>query len=218
MCPDHLGWYTRNPVRNLTDGADPLRSFLRYRLIDREALHVKNYVFKIIVAGDGGVGKTTLLHKYVTGTFMADAQMTIGVQFHLKTITIDDSAYILQLWDLGGQDRFRFMLPSYVLGAKGALLLLDTTRLITLQSLEEWTDVCRTHVKDLPILLCGTKVDLVEDRSVSPNLVKEYLETLNLFDYVEISAKTGQNVEQVFEMLLNKIASIPLLNSPNLPL
>jgi len=186
--------------------------------IDQEVLRVQNYNFKILVAGEGGVGKTTFLHKYVTGTFMLDTHMTIGVQFHVKTIHVGDVAYTLQLWDLGGQDRFRFMLPSYTLGAKGALLLYDTTRISSLTSLEEWVGVCRTNDKNLPILLCGSKADLLQDRSISPEFVKSYLEPLNLFDYLEISAKTGQNVERAFEILLNKMTPIAPLNSPNLPL
>ncbi|OLS12375.1 MAG: small GTP-binding protein [Promethearchaeota archaeon CR_4] len=179
---------------------------------------MQNHSFKILVAGEGGVGKTTLLHKYVTGTFMADTKMTIGVQFHLKTIIVDNVVYSLNLWDLGGQDRFRFMLPSYVLGAKGALLLYDTTRIDTLASLEEWVGVCRTQDKNLPILLCGTKVDVLEDRSIPPELVKDYLEPLKLFDLLEVSAKTGQNVERAFEILLHNITSIAPLNSPTLSL
>ncbi len=180
-----------------------------------EALSIQNHNIKILVAGEGGVGKTTLLHKYVSGTFVVDMSMTIGIQFHLKTVLVGGLAHNLHLWDLGGQDRFRFMLPSYVLGAKGALLLYDTTRIVSLESLEEWVGICRTHDKNLPILLCGTKVDLVEDRSVSLDLVKSYLESLNFFGHLEVSAKNGQNVEKAFEMLVNELTQgISKLNSP----
>ncbi len=119
----------------------------------------------------------------------------------------------LHLWDFGGQDRFRFMLPSYVLGAKGALLLFDTTRVATLESLEEWVGICRTHDKNLPILLCGTKVDRLEDRSVSSEIAKSYLDSLKLFDYLEVSAKTGQNVQKVFETLASKMIRIREIDS-----
>ncbi len=87
----------------------------------------KSYNFKIVVGGDGGVGKTTLLHRFVTGSFEETTHMTIGVQFHNKELHIADFDVTLSVWDLGGQDRFRFILPSYVLGAKGALLLFDLT-------------------------------------------------------------------------------------------
>ncbi|HMF33105.1 MAG TPA: Rab family GTPase [Candidatus Lokiarchaeia archaeon] len=165
----------------------------------------QKYIYKILVAGEGGVGKTTLLYKYVNGTFIADTSMTIGVQFHVKNIELNAVSYSLQLWDFGGQERFRFMLPSYTLGAKGALLLYDTTRMSTLDQLEEWVNVCRTQDKDLPILFCGTKIDLVEERSVAQDYAKTFLGTLNLFDYIEVSAKTGENVEKAFEIIVRKI-------------
>ncbi len=165
----------------------------------------QKYIYKILVAGEGGVGKTTLLYKYVNGTFIADTSMTIGVQFHVKNIEMNSVAYSLQLWDFGGQDRFRFMLPSYTLGAKGALLLYDTTRMSTLDSLEEWVGICRTQDKNLPILFCGTKIDLVEERSVASDYAKGFLQQLNLFDYLEVSAKTGENVEKSFETIVKKI-------------
>ncbi len=174
-----------------------------------------HHTFKILIAGDGGVGKTTLLHKYVSGMFMVDTGLTIGVQFNLKTVLVGGVTYSLHLWDFGGQDRFRFMLPSYVLGAKGAILLFDTTRVTTLESLEEWVAICRTYDKDLPILLCGTKVDRPEDRSVSPELAWSYLDTLKLFDYLEVSAKTGQNVQKAFEVLVNKMTKIGGIESPH---
>jgi small GTP-binding protein len=177
---------------------------------------VQNHSFKILVTGEGGVGKTTLLHQFVSGTFLVDTGMTIGVQFHLKTILVDGVAYSLHLWDLGGQERFRFMLPSYVMGAKGALLLYDTTRIVSLEKLEEWVNICRTHDKNLPILLCGTKVDLMEDRSVPVSLVKDYVDSLNLFGHLEVSAKTGQNVLKAFELLINKMIHVSRQNSPAL--
>lgn len=164
------------------------------------------YIFKILVAGDGGVGKTSLLVKYVNGTFLADANMTIGINFHVRTCTLDDGRRAsLQLWDFGGQERFRFMLPSYTLGAKGAMLLYDSTRFSTLENLREWVDICRTHDKELPILFVGTKIDLKEQRSVDPDYAREQMADLGLFDYVEVSAKTGENVDRAFEMIVRKI-------------
>ncbi len=155
-------------------------------------------VLKMMVAGDGGVGKTTLIRKFVTGSFEGKTYMTIGVQFHVKEMTYEGQPVSLQLWDLGGQDHFRFMLPSYTFGAKGAILLCDTTRESTLESLGEWVKICRTHNQDLPILFGGTKTDLVEQRCISAARARALLEPLNLFDHVEVSAKTGQDVEQVF--------------------
>ncbi len=164
-------------------------------------------VLKIMVAGDGGVGKTTLLRKFVSGSFDGATAMTIGVQFHAKEVKYDGQTVSLQLWDLGGQDHFRFMLPSYTLGAKGALLLYDTTRPSSLDSLEEWVKICRTHCKDMPILFCGTKTDLTSSRCISAAHAKILLEPLTMFDHLELSAKTGLNVEKAFQVLVAKIIS-----------
>ena len=97
------------------------------------------------------------------------------------------------------------MVPSYVLGTKGALLVYDTTRMQTLETLEEWVNIARTHNEHLPILLLGTKIDLEEDRSVPREYATSFLEPLGIFDHLEVSAKTGENVEKAFEMLVRKI-------------
>ncbi len=162
-------------------------------------------VLKLMVAGDGGVGKTTLIRRFVNGSFDGKTAMTIGVQFHVKEMTYEGRPVSLQLWDLGGQEHFRFMLPSYTFGAKGAMLLYDSTRASTLDALEEWAKICRTHNKDLPILFGGTKTDLVEERSISAARARSLLVPLNLFDHVEVSAKTDVNVERAFEMIVAKI-------------
>ncbi len=165
--------------------------------------------YKIMVGGDGGVGKTTLLRKYVSGTFSTDTHMTIGIEFHVKQLLHDGQGYTLQLWDLGGQERFRFMLSSYCLGANGALLLFDLTRMSSLDSLQEWVSgVLRKQNADLPILFCGTKADVVEERSVPRDLAVSTAKSLNCFGYVELSAKTGQNVELAFALLVDKINKI----------
>src|SRR5271157_4029668 len=125
--------------------------------------------------GEGGVGKTTLLLRYVNGTFCENTSLTIGIQFHHKVVAVNGLDYDLQLWDFGGQDRFRFMLPEYTLGAKGALLLYDTMRMTSLTSLDEWVKICRTHDPALPILFCGTKIDLAGDHIVSGEVARNYL-------------------------------------------
>jgi len=168
----------------------------------------KPIVFKILTAGEGGVGKTTLLRRYVEGKFITETKMTIGVEFFLKEIVIDNQKYILQLWDFGGQERFRFFLQSYAIGAKGALLLFDLTRPMTLRYLNEWVNIVRAAESNLPILFLGTKSDLVDRILVDDDYALEYKEKLNLFDYIKISSKTGENVNEAFEMITKKIIDI----------
>ncbi|MFX1257154.1 MAG: Rab family GTPase [Promethearchaeota archaeon] len=165
----------------------------------------KKFILKILTAGEGGVGKTTLLHRYVEGKFSAETKMTIGVEFFLKEVHIDTKHCTLQLWDFGGQERFRFLLESYVLGAKGALLMFDLTRPMTLENLQEWINIVRRNDPDLPILFLGTKLDLVDEIMVEDDYALTVKEKFNLFDYLKISSKSGENVEEAFQKLTKKI-------------
>ncbi|MBA7532349.1 hypothetical protein ES705_24575 [subsurface metagenome] len=165
----------------------------------------KKFILKILTAGEGGVGKTTLLHRFVEGQFSADTKMTIGVEFFLKELDLDGKQCTLQLWDFGGQERFRFLLESYVLGAKGALLMFDLTRPMTLENLQQWVTICRKGNANLPILFLGTKIDLVNDIMVDDDYALSFKEKFELFDYMKISSKSGENVLEAFELLTKKI-------------
>lgn len=165
----------------------------------------KSLVMKILTAGDGGVGKTTLLYRYKEGRFLEDTTMTLGVEFSLKTLMIEDCRVDLQIWDFGGQDRFRYMLPNYVVGAKAALLLFDLTRIMTLDNLEEWVGILRAQDPDLPIIFVGTKNDLTEEIQVEDDYALEFKQRFKIFDYLKTSAKTGENIEEVFERLAKKV-------------
>lgn len=165
----------------------------------------KSLVMKILTAGDGGVGKTTLLYRYKEGRFLEDTTMTLGVEFSLKTLRIDDCRVDLQIWDFGGQDRFRYMLPNYVVGAKAALLLFDLTRIMTLDNLEEWVGILRAQDPYLPIIFVGTKNDLTDEIQVEDDYALEFKERFKLFDYIKTSAKTGENIEKAFERLAKKV-------------
>ncbi len=161
---------------------------------------------KILIAGDGGVGKTTLLYRYKEGRFIEDTSMTLGVEFSLKTIMVDEFKVDLQIWDFGGQDRFRHMLPNYCEGALGALLMVDLTRPTSFNSVEEWVKILRVTNEDLPIILVGTKNDLVEDDvRVDDELAMEIQSDNNLFEYLKTSSKTGENIEKCFDVLVRKI-------------
>ena len=162
-------------------------------------------VLKILTSGDGGVGKTTLLHKYIEGKFLEDTKMTIGVEFFLKELNVDGFNVILQLWDFGGQERFRFLLENYVTGARGALLMFDLTRTMTLENIEEWVNICRSKDPNLPILFLGTKADLADEHNIEENYIQYYKEKYNLFDYMSTSSLTGLNVENTFESLTRYI-------------
>ena len=165
----------------------------------------KKFILKILTAGEGGVGKTTLLHRYVEGRFSAETKMTIGVEFFLKETVIDENQCTLQLWDFGGQERFRFLLESYVLGAKGALLMFDLTRMMSLENLQQWLNIVRKGDPNLPVLFVGTKLDLVDEIQVDDEYAYSFLKEFNLLGFLKISSKTGENVAEAFNYLTRTI-------------
>ena len=158
----------------------------------------KKMLFKILIVGDGGVGKTTLLHRYKNNQFLSDTKMTLGVDFFMKQIKMPEHTIMLQLWDFGGQQQFRHMLRNYALGASGAILVYDTTRLNTLDNIEEWIDICRSKRSDLPILLVGTKIDL-DSPPIDEKYIKDISDNFKIFQHVKISSKTGENVTEVLD-------------------
>jgi len=169
---------------------------------------------KIILAGDGGVGRTTLLHRYVEGIFVPNTRMTIGCEFFVKSISIENKEAQLLFYDLSGQERFRFSQRPYLKGANGAILTFDLTRPMTLDRLEEWERFLRTFDEDLPILLVGLKTDLVDSIVIDDEYALYFKDTLNFFDYVKASCRTGDNVELLFEVLVRKIMDLPELPHP----
>jgi len=165
----------------------------------------KPFIFKVVTAGDGAVGKTTLLHRYIKGKFLAHTKMTIGVEFFLKEMTYKGHNIALQLWDFGGQEQFRFLHKNYIGGAKAAILMFDLTRPITLKNLKEWVELCRWEDPNLPIIFLGSKLDLVEQLNINDDLALKYKKKYNLFDYLKTSSKTGENVALVFDLLSKEL-------------
>ncbi len=175
---------------------------------------MKQILFKILTVGDGNVGKTTLLQRYVEGLFTEDQKMTIGVNFYLKRIQIKEYDIALQLWDFGGQTRFRFLLKKYVKGAAGALLLYDLTNLATMDNVNRWVELVRMHNSSLPIILVGTKYDLVDpENNNDDNVSKLALTKFDLIASIKTSSKTGKNIEDVFNLLINNLLTKTLFVS-----
>ena len=164
-----------------------------------------DYLFKSIVVGDGGVGKTALTLRFSKGFFTEDYKMTIGVDFHVKTINIDavegPIRAKLQIWDTGGQERFSSIRPMYYRGSLGALLIFDLTNSASFEHLPQWIEEVRANVKtEIPLLLVGNKSDLIDQRAVSLEELNSFTSNFNLY-YMETSAKTGEGVGDCFYIL-----------------
>ncbi|MEJ2248944.1 MAG: GTP-binding protein [Candidatus Lokiarchaeota archaeon] len=160
--------------------------------------------FKIIIIGDAGTGKTTLAHRFLTNLFLESSSMTIGVDFEVKSLEVDSKKVKLQIWDFGGEERFRFLLPTYVRGAAGGIFLYDITNFSSLAHIDDWLMVIRKEVKPenrFPILVAGAKADLEEDREVESEEAIKIAKSRGLSGFIECSSKTGENVDDVFEAL-----------------
>ena len=159
-------------------------------------------MFKVCLFGDGGVGKTTLISRFLTDVFKGGSEITIGVDFHIKKLEIQEKRITLQIWDFAGEERFRFLLPSYVLGASGGIFMFDITRYSSLRNFQDWLNIVRQGYKGplehIPILMVGSKLDLEYKRAVSRDEAFELAKKNNLFGYIECSSKDGQNVQEVF--------------------
>ena len=183
-------------------------------LNDEKNERVADVMFKVCLFGDGGVGKTTLLGRYLTGIFKANQSITIGVEFHVKKVEVEDKIVLLQIWDFAGENRFRFLLPSYVLGASGGIFMYDITRYSSLKNFPEWINIFKNGFigakdKSLPVIMVGGKLDLGFKRTVPSNEAFDLAKSHKLYGYIECSAKDGRNIEDIF----TEIAKLMLLRA-----
>jgi len=163
---------------------------------------------KIITTGEGGVGKTTFLNRYVSGKFESDFKMTKGIEFFSKEIkAINGYNFDVILWDFAGQDHFHSLLPNFVKGSVGAFILFDMTRISTLERIEKWIKMIKSD-EDVPILILGTKSDLTNgnDREFIRVYLSKIIEKYDCcFDFLLTSSKTRLNVIEAFDSLVKKI-------------
>jgi len=168
---------------------------------------MKEMIIKVCIAGEGGTGKTTLLHRLIEGKFIADMKMTIGTGLMTYQVTVKDIRIVFQLWDFAGEERFRFFLPAYLKGAKSVLLCYDTTRFTTFQNLDEWYSIVENvlDVNNVLIYLIGTKIDLTDKRSVNKDVIDDFLKLKKFDRYFETSSKTGENIKEIFQQLAEDV-------------
>mmetsp|Transcript_32982 Transcript_32982/g.82912 ORF Transcript_32982/g.82912 Transcript_32982/m.82912 type:complete len:202 (-) Transcript_32982:321-926(-) len=166
------------------------------------------YLFKYIIVGDTAVGKSCLLLQFTDKRFTPVHDLTIGVEFGSRTITIGENQVKLQIWDTAGQEKFRSITRSYYRGAAGALLLYDITRRETFEHLTIWLEDCRRYSnQNIVIMMIGNKSDMEDKRQVSTQEGQEFANKHGLA-FMETSARTAENVDAAFIQTAEKIYEI----------
>lgn len=162
----------------------------------------KKVLLKVIILGDSGVGKTSLMNQYVNKKFTAQYKATIGADFLTKEVMIDDRHVTMQIWDTAGQERFQSLGVAFYRGADCCVLVYDVTSQQSFRNLESWRDefliqASPRNPEEFPFVLLGNKVDL-ENRAVGVKRAQQWCQSKNNIPYFETSAKEGINVEQAF--------------------
>lgn len=166
--------------------------------------HKQRSVFKIIVGGDGGIGKTTLL-KVLCGQCYSNQDMTIGFEIFTKKVHFNGTSNTLQIWDLSGQNHFRFLLPDYFKGAHGVILGFDMSRRTSFLNLRTWMTILMSKCPNAPIVLIATKSDLGYHPTLSRSLAEDFVHKFNIVELVEVSARNHVNIEAPFRKLIECI-------------
>lgn len=175
-----------------------------------------DHLFKIVLIGDSGVGKTNLLDQLTRKGFSDGTKATIGVEFATKTFKIDNSIIKAQIWDTAGQERYRAITSAYYRGTLGALIVYDITRKSSLgNSITHWlTQLKESSGEDIEIILVGNKTDLEEERAISTACGNEAAIS-NGLSFVETSAKDGTNVSKAFDDLIKAVYKKKNLTEPD---
>jgi small GTP-binding protein len=154
---------------------------------------------KVILAGDGTVGKTSLLHRYVFDEFIKEHKMTIGMDTHTKLTPVPGLGPVkIHTWDLAGQPQWSAVRESFYLGSHAMALVFDVNKPETIQHLPDWVSECRGKAPGIPVLIVANKIDL--PHKVPTGRIARWARE-NQFDYIETSPNTGQNVNALFEKL-----------------
>jgi Ras-related protein Rab-1A len=178
-----------------------------------------DYVFKLVLIGDSGVGKSCLLLRFADDTYTESHISTIGVDFKIRTIQLDGKTIKLQIWDTAGQERFRTITSSYYRGAHGIIVVYDTTDNETFEHVKTWLhEIDRYASENVNKLLVGNKSDLTSKRQVETDSAKEFADSVNI-PFLETSAKNATNVEDAFMTMAGEIkkrmASAPSMSEGN---
>ncbi|KAL0590356.1 hypothetical protein ABG067_001602 [Albugo candida] len=177
-----------------------------------------DHLFKLVLIGDSGVGKSCLLLRFADDAFTESYITTIGVDFRFRTVRIDKKTIKLQIWDTAGQERFRTITSAYYRGADGIIMVYDVTNQESFDHVNDWlNEVNRYASEGTCKLLVGNKSDIAENRAVTYETAKAFADSLSI-PFLETSAKNAQNVEEAFLTMASELITIrEMLGDANRP-
>ena len=166
-----------------------------------------SYKLKVLLCGPAGVGKTSLIMRFIKSKFQTDYKLTVGVDILTKDVELsNDNICTLSIWDIGGQERFSFIRSTFYKGAAGALLVFDLSRAATWDEIKNWRAEVKQFAGDIPFVLIGNKLDLLADvgEVIDRDEARAYAESQGSV-YIETSAKDNTNVDEAFITLTKRI-------------
>ncbi|EEQ99859.1 Rab11, putative [Perkinsus marinus ATCC 50983] len=167
-----------------------------------------DYLFKVVLIGDSGVGKSNILSRFTRGEFNLESRSTIGVEFATKSVRIGSKVVKAQIWDTAGQERYRAITSAYYRGAVGALLVYDISKRSSFENAARWLKELREHAdSDIVVMLVGNKCDLSHLRAVEEDEAKKFCTDNDLL-FIETSALEATNVEEAFQEILEDIYKV----------
>ena len=165
--------------------------------------------FKMCIFGDSGVGKSTLINRYITAKFDRDQKSTLGAAILMKFIETETMKITLQIWDFAGEDKFSALLPSYAKGSSAAIFMCDISKRDSITNIDKWlmkfNEGLNNRDPKFPLIIVGGKLDLEEKRALIEKDIQSVLTVRKEFDYIECSSKTGENVGLLFQTIVDKM-------------
>ena len=163
------------------------------------------FIIKILIIGDSTVGKTNFVYKFSEDKFSENYFASTGIELKTTSIQIDGKSIKIQLWDTAGQEKYRAMIKNLYLKSQGIIILFDITNETSFINLKNWmSQIKESCGEDIPILLVGNKIDLEDNRVINKERAMEYANNENI-EYIEVSSKTGENINKALTSLLQKI-------------
>lgn len=172
-------------------------------------MQTKTFQFKLVLLGDAAVGKSSLVLRFVKGQFLEFQESTIGAAFLTQTVSLNDTTVKFEIWDTAGQERYRSLAPMYYRGAQAAIVVYDLTSYDSFEKAKLWIkELQRQGNPNILIALAANKLDLQANRKVSQKEGQDYAEENGVI-FMEVSAKTATNVNELFVAIARKLPKTP---------